>query len=143
MKTLTLCTHEYRQALEGYLSALVGKDALDGFTKASTAKEPIPFAAQCAHDAMDVDALAQLLEHIAILRHPVYRHSPKLTDIALELRHTKIHETNVKQLTQYLHENDKLHLEGYTTFRMADFSHELDMRLYSIIKRMRGCQSPE
>jgi len=165
MKSLTLCTQEYRQALEEFinegtlpsLSSLASStdlsdlSALSVLTNSSNlSTSPLlpllpntipPFEVHCTN--LDIEALAQFLEHIAVLRHPVYRYSPKLINIALELRHTEIHETNVKQLTQYLQENDTLHLEGYIAFRMADYHNKLDMMTYCIIKRLQIHSPPQ
>jgi len=125
MRTLILCTQGYKQALE---EVLAEEDC--------TPLEHTPlFCVCCPQSAINLDALAQLLERIAIAQHPVYGPSPKLTSLALAQQ--SLHEANVRTLTQYLRTNDRLHLEGYATFRMEGFRHTLDMLMYRIIKKMR------
>ena len=92
---------------------------------------------RCERAAVDAGALAKLLEDIALLRHPIYGPSPKMTDMARALRQTDIHENNVQALSRYLHEHDTLHLEGYAAFRMPEYHEKLDMMSYCVIKKLR------
>ena len=92
------------------------------------------FAARCARDSINIDALALLLERIVILGHPVYKYSPRLADMALELRRTEAHQT---ELARFIQENDLIHLEGYAAFRMSDYRNKLDMVMYCIIKKLK------
>jgi len=120
MKTLTILTQNCQKELE---ALNLRCDSFDGLYS--------------ARGMVDADALACLLERIIILKHPVYGHSPKLADMALELRHTEIHQANVAELTLYLEENDLLHLEGYAAFRMPEYRHKLDMMMYCLIKKLK------
>ena len=89
--------------------------------------------ARCRLSNLNIDALAALLERIVILQHPVYGHSPKLADMALELRELQ----NIKNLENFLQENNSLHLEGYATFRMHEYRSKLDITMYCLIKKLK------
>ena len=120
MKALTILTQDFRQDVESALNLrchTVG-------------------ALYTARGKINTEDLACLLERIIILAHPVYGHSPKLADMAQQLRHTESHQNNVEELARYLDENDLLHLEGYAAFRMADYRHKLDMMMYCLIKKL-------
>ena len=121
MKTLTILTQNFRQDLEKDFN-------LRCYTEGTL---------HIACGKIDTDTLATLLERIVIFAHPVYGHSPKLADMALELRHTEMHQANMTELARYLEENNLLHLEGYATFRMADYRHKLDMMMYCLIKKLK------
>ena len=121
---ITIYTQDYRHALEDLFA--VSYDPSRKLTQA-----------RCPLNALDLEALARLLERIVILRHPIYGHSPKLIEMALELKPQAIQQANVKELEQYFSENTTLYLEGYAAFRMSDFSNKLDMMMYRIIKKMK------
>jgi len=92
---------------------------------------------KCPRQKFDIEAFVTLLERIVISDHPVYGNSPKLADMALELKATEIHQLNMAELAAYLVTNNILHLEGYATFRMADYRHRLDVMMYCVIKKMK------
>ena len=127
MKSMTILTQDYRQDLENLNLPCRAIGSLYG--------------AKCSRDHLDTDGLMCLLERIIILGHPVYGHSPKLADMAIELRHTEIHQANVAELTRYFKEQDTLHLEGYAAFRMANYRHKLDMIVYCLIKKLKLADS--
>lgn len=130
IKNLTILTLSHRKALIEIISDLL-KDDTCGELHGKL------FKVDCSYDCLDADVLTCLLERIVILDHPVYGNSSKLTSMALNLKFTDIHRSNVTQLKGYLEENDLLHLEGYTVFRMADYRHKLDMMMYCIIKKLK------
>ena len=124
MNILTILTQCHMQALEDIISdSCVAIGEL--------------YTIQCLKDSLDIDALTALLERIIILAHPVYGHSQKLADMAFELRNTEIHQANKVELARYIEAHDILHLEGYTTFRMSNYHHKLDMMMYCLIKKMK------
>ena len=125
MKALTIVTQDFRQALENALNL---KCHASG-----TLYE--------AHGVVSTEALACLLERIVVLSHPVYGNSPKLADMALDLHHTEIHKSNVTELDRYIEDNDLLHLEGYTAFRMSNYRHKLDVMMYCLIKKLKLADS--
>ena len=122
---MTILTQRHRQALEDILFGLCC--VYDGEL----------YKVNCPRDSLDVDAFVGLLERIVVLEHPVYGHSLKLTDMALELRYTEIHQANVEEFIQYIGEYDLLHLEGYSAFRMPEYRYKLDMMMYGLIKKMK------
>ena len=126
MKTLTILTQDYRKDLETALNVRCSaKGTLYAANNVSISSKN------------SFNALACLLERITILQHPVYGHSPKLIEIAQSLHHDTMHEANVNELIHYYGENNILHLEGYTIFRMANYKHRLDMLMYCAIKKLK------
>ncbi len=60
-----------------------------------------------------------------------------LLAIVRDLRGTQIHLENKKQLTDFLKNNSAVHIEGYASFRMAEYNYKLDLMTYSLIKKLR------
>ena len=129
MSVLTILTQKHKQALKDILPEM--PELHCDISKAGL------YEMRCPRECLDIDVVAVLLEHIVILEHPVYGHSPKLADMAFELRNTEIHHANVAELVQYIEEHDVLHLEGYAAFRMSDYRHKLDMMMYCLIKKLK------
>lgn len=125
MKTLTILTQKFRQELKNVNPSL----DLHCHEKGTLVA--------CKTNKIDTDTLTTLLERIVILSHPVYGHSPKLADMAINMSHTEVHQANATELTRYLEENNTLHLEGYATFRMSEYHHKLDVMMYCIIKKLK------
>jgi len=128
MRTLTILTQNFRQNLEE-----LGLH--------TNAVERGLYMAKCPREKFDIEVFITLLEQIVISDHPVYGNSPKLAEMAAELRVTEIHQLNTAELAAYLVANNTLHLEGYATFRMADYRHRLDVMMYCIIKKMKLTES--
>lgn len=132
MKTLTITTQSYGQALQA-----LAADG-DGMTvRYAGQHEGLYYMRVIFDGTQPAETLTGLLEYVAVQENPVYRHSEKLTSLALTLRHTPIHADNLSRLTQYIKENRRLHLEGYVVFRMAEYRHKLDMMMFSLIKNMK------
>ena len=125
MKVLTILTQRHRQALEDVLLGL----------RCSTRGGLHEI--KCSQDRIDIDALVVLLERIVVLEHPVYGHSLKLADMALEFDYTETRRANAAELLQYIGEYDLLHLEGYAVFRMQNYRYKLDMMMYGLIKKLK------
>jgi len=83
-----------------------------------------------------IEQLAVFLQEIAILENPIYKHSPKLREMAQDLRDTPIYKNEVKRLKLFLKSSQTLNLEGYITFRMGEYRHKLDMISYQAIKKL-------
>ena len=125
MRNLVILTQEYKDTLEEFI---LQKGIL---------KNGGLYELTCPKNNKNTDSLTCLLEHIVIQRHPIYGHSPKLADMALDLIHTKLHQTNFEALRRYIEENDHLHLEGYATFRMTEYRNQLDIIMYRLIKKLK------
>ena len=95
------------------------------------------YQAQHPKDSIDTDAFACLLERVVVFSHPLYGSSQKLANMALDLRHTEIHQANELEFTRYIVEHELLHLEGYATFRMWRYRNKLDMMMYCLIKKLK------
>ena len=129
MEEITLQTQSHPETLEQLLSSLP-----DGM--AAVSPGPL-FTLRLPRTALNGEALAQQLAYIHLQQHPIFRHSPKLDDIARQLRQTEIHRAHTQKLSRYLDTHPTLNLEGYATFCMADYHHKLDLIAYCIVKRMR------
>ena len=81
-------------------------------------------------------SLMHLLHRIAMNENPVYRHSPKLRDLADGLLDTDTHAWALVELTAFLKTGRAIILEGYVTFRMEAYHAKLDMMLYTIVKKI-------
>lgn len=136
MKTLRIYTRAYAEILKTFLNAR--GDGASFKVQEERQSQSELYAVRCAYEGeFPAEALTALLEEIAVLENPVYRHSAKLKTLALDLCHTDIHALNVRRLTAYLKENRVLQVEGYVTFRMAEYREKLDLMMYSLIKRLR------
>ena len=85
-------------------------------------------------------ALMMLLTDIALLENPIYQHSPKLREMAGDLCDTPLYAAAQRDFSHFLRYNRTLHLEGYVTFRMAEYREKLDILSYSLIKKMKLIQ---
>ncbi|MDR1663665.1 MAG: hypothetical protein LBR83_01915 [Clostridiales bacterium] len=138
MKLLTIFTREYEQALGAFVSAETDAGRL---SRRGEGRAEGLFFLSCAFDAKNksgevVEGIASLLEYVAIQENPVYRQSPALQNIALDLRGTPVHAENIKKLRAFLQQNRALHLEGYVSFRMSDYREKLDLLTYSVIRKI-------
>jgi len=84
-----------------------------------------------------VKGLMALVAEITVWENPVYQHSPKLQGMAHDLSKTPLYDAELKCLTRFLKHSQQLHLEGYATFRMADYREKLDMMSYTLIKKLK------
>ena len=91
-------------------------------------------------EAPATEALARSLMHvlhkIALAQNPVYRHSPKLRDLADGILNTDTFARALAQLKAFLKSSKEINLEGYATFRMEAYRAKLDMMLYTIMKKI-------
>ena len=84
-----------------------------------------------------ISLVMSMLEEIAIKNNPVYRHSPKLHEMALNLRSTAVYENEVRRLKSYIRTSRTLNIEGYITFRMGEYINKLDIMAYTMIKKLK------
>ena len=78
-----------------------------------------------------------LLTDIIVQENPIFQYSPKLQDMAHDLRKTPLYDTGLKGLKRFIKHNRALHLEGYMNFRMSDYREKLDLMSYTLIKKLR------
>jgi hypothetical protein len=83
-----------------------------------------------------VRSLLAVLEEAAMYENPVYRCSPKMRRLALQLRKMPLYENETENLRSYLRCNKHLHIEGYVMFRMGKYNESLDMLSYCLIKKL-------
>jgi hypothetical protein len=126
MQTLTLFTQAHRRELHIFTSPIVERSA----------RETAAFLCVAyPWKALDISALTSFLERVAVYRHPVYSRSPRLAELALN--RAEVHEANVRKLSEYLDTHTSLNIEGYITFRMAEYHYKLDIIMYGIIKKLK------
>jgi len=137
MKLLTIYTHRYSQQLNGFTTRA---EAGDWITTSKAATEGGVFSVNYRYNQQltaFTKGLMALLADIAIQENPIYQHSPKLQSMAYDLRKTPLYEYELKSLAGFIKHSRILHLEGYVTFRMADYRDKLDMMSYTLIKKLK------
>ena len=140
MKKLTIKTQLYSRQVEDFVARLPRN--CEFICKYSGWKGNI-FTINCLYDPVNVtfvSELATLLTDIALYENPVFRHSPKLQDLARDLKDTEVYASLLKSLEQYIKQNQVLNIEGYIIFRMSKYREKLDMMSYSLIKKMKLIQ---
>jgi len=137
MRMLTVYTHAYRQEVSDFFLRHAQNDGTMVIRGEGIHPQSGSYYMRCLYADFAVEAFTHLLEDIAVQHNPVYRRSAKLRAIAKKLRHTPLHDDNVAALAEYLHEHNKLHVEGYETFRMYDFKYRLDVMAYALVKQLR------
>jgi len=136
MKQLTICTHLYSQLLRNFTTHAQNCDWL---AKPEPNRKDGLHTVYCQYNnaqAAFAKGLMTLLAEIAVQENPIYQHSPKLQDMAYDLRKTPLYAAELRGLIRFLKHNRTLHLEGYVAFRMADYREKLDMMSYSLIKKL-------
>jgi len=81
-------------------------------------------------------SLMHLLHKIALAENPVYRHSPKLRELADGLLTTDTFAQTLAQLKVFIKSSKEINLDGYVIFRMEAYRTKLDMMLYNIVKKI-------
>jgi hypothetical protein len=79
-----------------------------------------------------------LLAEITMQENPVYRHAPKMRELARRLRETPRYKQEIHMLRKYFKSNTGLHIEGYVRFRMGWYAEMLDLLSYRLIKKLRA-----
>ena len=137
MKQLTIYTRRYSQMLEDF--AARAKD--DGLLEASRNRCDGGMLTVCCQynhvKPFFVKELMNLLTDIIVQENPIFQYSPKLQDMAHDLRKTPLYDTALKSLMRFLKHNRALHLEGYVTFRMTAYREKLDIMSYTLIKKLK------
>ncbi|MCL2404292.1 MAG: hypothetical protein FWC92_01965 [Defluviitaleaceae bacterium] len=137
MKQLTICTRRYNQQLEDF--AACAKES-GSITMLKLDWDGGLFSACFKYDHTRlafVKELMSLLVDITVQENPIYQHSPKLQSIAYDLRKTPLYQAEQDSLAQFLKHSRVMHLEGYATFRMAQYREKLDMMSYTLIKKLK------
>jgi len=135
MKTLIISTHKYKHVLDSFAT----NKGINIIARHTYRRENGIYTVKCTfvHNEASISNLMSLLTDIAQLENPIYKHSPKLRDMAKDLHKTPMYAATCKALSRFLRHSRTLHLEGYVTFRMADYRDKLDIMSYSLIKKMK------
>ena len=133
MQRITLHTSNYKQELIDFVQALQKQGLISVKNNNTLMWEKAETSSLC-------EELLLLLQHIAMQENPVYRHSPKLKDLAEGLRKTELHIHERIQLAEFTRHNKELNLEGYVLFRMGAYRERLDLILYTIVKKINAAK---
>jgi len=139
MKRFTIHTKNYKTKLINFTQIVLERNLCTIETNHSTKCtdiHSIKFIWALSAGKEFIQALMLLLYDIAIQENPVYRHSPKLSDLAEGLQNTHLHIHDTRRLKAFIQANKELHLDGYVAFRMEEYREKLDMMLYTIIKKI-------
>jgi len=129
MKQLNICTRNHSNLLKEFARDTHKLHNRNGLTS-------INYRINIADDFI-VDGLLALLINTALQENPIFKHSPKLRDMAGDLRDTQVYVNLKRGLIRFLRANNSLHLDGYVAFRMTEYREKLDMMSYSLIKKMK------
>ena len=138
MRQLTIYTHRYNQLLELFTSATRPDSRLT--VRRAKKHSGKAIYTRCYSNPTEpdfIEALTALLIDIALQENPVYQHSPKMREMAGDLRGTQVYANLRRGLIRFVKNNRTLHLEGYVAFRMKEYREKLDMMSYSLIKKMK------
>jgi len=138
MKRITIHTTNHKNKLINFTETAVERNLCIIEKRCSVDNLSIKLIYEAAATNSLTQALILLLYDIAAYENPIYRHSPKLRDLAEGLQDTPLHKCNIAQLNAFLRSNKVLHIDGYAAFRMEAYRTNLDMMLYRIIKKMNS-----
>ena len=129
MKRLTMHTGCYEQDLIDFVQGV-------GFVDIKWQRKKETFSIcliwENENNNLFISMLAQFLQELIVKESPVYKHSPKLSSVALKTTY----EEEKKRIKQFLKNSQTLNIEGYITFRMSEFRHKLDIISYKLIKKL-------
>lgn len=131
MQSLTIYTHNYQKELTALLEqnadyVIVKREKRGQFT-----------AIELLYPVFDASGFATLLEQIIMRENTIVRRSPKLAGCMPRLMHPSVRRQAEQELLQFIKENRELNLEGYTRFRMWEYTYHLHILLYSIVKKLK------
>ena len=134
MKRLNIHTSNYKSELTGFKKVLEKNNLclVQPYTGG------ISLAWESLANDMVIDALLLMLQSIVMHENPVYRHSPKLRDLANSIKDTELHIHELQLLKAFIRANKNIHLDGYAAFRMEAYREKLDMMLYRIVKKIKS-----
>ena len=139
MKHFTLYTVQYKQLLENTTATWAADNKIVIKNMRWLQNNPafgVYIQRVCPLAEMTQGVMA-LLTAAAMQENPVYRHAPKLQEMAQTLQSAPLYAESVNKLKAYLRANNSLHVEGYVMFCMEEYRSKLDMVSYCAIKKMR------
>ncbi|MCL2215690.1 MAG: hypothetical protein FWB91_01590 [Defluviitaleaceae bacterium] len=138
MKQLNIYTSKYENELRDFAAkeAAAGTIAIK-HSRTCEKRRLFELCCVCLNYKTLPESLTALLMDIAEEENPVYRHSPRLREMAQSVRSSLVHKQEVKQMRAFLAENKALHLEGYATFRLSEYREKLDMMIYTLVKKIK------
>jgi len=138
MKRITIHTTSHKSKLLTFAKNAAERNLCIIEKKYHTGDYSVKLTWETSATSAFIQALILLLYDIATHENPIYRHSPKLRDLAEGLQGTPLHKCDTEQLKAFLRTNKDLHIDGYAAFRMETYRANLDMMLYKIIKKINS-----
>lgn len=87
------------------------------------------------NSAKSKKSLSYLLEEVILFKNPVTRGYSSLCDSIKKLVFLPCRNDIYKVLSEFLEEHDSINIEGYTNFRMDEYTHLVNIVLYAIVKK--------
>ena len=137
MKRLTIYTVDFEVALREFADGLEIVNVEWGRWADRKRIFGVCISWENAVNAQVVERLTIFLQELAALQNPIYKHLPKMREIAKNLRTTPAHGHEVQRLRNFLKGNRKLNIEGYILFRMSEYRHKLDILSYQVMRKMQ------
>ena len=90
----------------------------------------------CCFNEFGIMEIVKIMEDIIIDQNPLVKSSPKIESLVKEsiLRPAEI--KNAFNLMKYIGGSNELVLEGYVRFMMSECNNEINVKLYSLVKKM-------
>ena len=120
MKRITLCTCSYEEKLREFADMIKENGLAEVMDKEAVINN-VNLSWKQINSSRFTDALMVLLENVAALENPIYKHSPKLRALADGLRNTPLHQRELARLREFVKTARMLNIEGYITFRMGEY----------------------
>ena len=138
MKRITIHTTNHKSKLLRFAETAAEHNLCITEKNHQTGDYSIIFAWEASVTSAFIQALIILLYDIVTYENPIYRHSPKLRNLAEGLQDTQLYQCDIERLKAFLRANKDLNIDGYLAFRMEAYRAKLDMMLYRIIKKINS-----
>ena len=79
-----------------------------------------------------------LLAEAAMNDNAIYRHAPKMRELARRMCDAPLYKEEIIRLRRFLRDAQCLHIDGYIRFCMGWYAQTLDFLSYRLIKKLRA-----
>lgn len=135
MKRFTLYTIKHESELRDFAEKAAAAEMI--YIQGVTERDGYAIELTVARRDVFCEALLGLLMDLAENDNAVYRYSAKLRVMAGALRAGPVFARELRRLREFVRDSKLLFMEGYVTFRMAEFREKLDMMIYSLVKKIK------
>jgi len=136
VRRFTLCTTKHETALRDFAAKAAAAEIIY-INKSGKKHGCFALGFAMAQREGFCDALLKFLMDIAESENPVYKHSARMRQMALDLRNAPIFAHELRLLKAFVSSERELNIEGYVTFRMGEFREKLDLMVYSLVKKIK------